>query len=48
MKRRAFVVGLAAVAALPVLARAQQKTPLIGFLSGRSEESDKLYEDLRP
>jgi putative ABC transport system substrate-binding protein len=37
MKRRAFVVGLAAVAVLPVLARAQQKTPLIGFLSGRSE-----------
>src|SRR3954464_4464991 len=35
MRRREFI-GLIGVAACPLMARAQSKMPLIGFLSGRS------------
>ena len=35
IRRRQFITGLAGVAALPVGARAQQPTPLIGYLEGK-------------
>jgi putative tryptophan/tyrosine transport system substrate-binding protein len=34
MKRRAFIAGFAATTALPLVARAQQAKPVIGFLNG--------------
>ena len=39
MKRREFILGSMA-AALPVVARSQQATPVIGYLSARSSEVD--------
>src|ERR1700741_2591378 len=38
MKRRDFIAGLGVAAALPGIARAQQPTPTIGFLSTRSPD----------
>jgi putative ABC transport system substrate-binding protein len=38
MKRRNFLMGMGLAAALPVIARAQQDTPTIGFLSTRSPD----------
>jgi putative tryptophan/tyrosine transport system substrate-binding protein len=41
MRRREFIAGIGSAAAWPIAVRAQQsKVPVIGYLSGRSSESD--------
>jgi len=40
MKRRTFIAGLGSAAAWPPILRAQQATPLIGFISGVSASPD--------
>ncbi|HEY0282597.1 MAG TPA: hypothetical protein VGC27_08240, partial [Rhizomicrobium sp.] len=45
MKRREFIAGLGFAAALPAIARAQQPTPTIGFLSTRSPEEAAIHTD---
>jgi putative ABC transport system substrate-binding protein len=43
MRRRQFIAGLGSAAAWPVVARAQQPTtPVIGYLSSRTADSDAL------
>ncbi len=43
MKRREFMLGLGIAAALPVIARAQQTPPVIGFLSTRSPDEAAVH-----
>jgi len=43
MRRRDFIAGLGIAAALPPMARAQQGTPTIGFLSTRSPEEAAVH-----
>jgi ABC-type uncharacterized transport system substrate-binding protein len=45
MRRRAFIAGLAGAAALPLVARAQQPMPVVGFLS--SQTPDTIADFLR-
>src|SRR5262249_8673417 len=41
LRRREFIAGLGGTAALPLRASAQQRAlPVIGYLSGRTEDSD--------
>jgi putative tryptophan/tyrosine transport system substrate-binding protein len=43
MKRRDFITGLGIAAALPAMARAQQETPTIGFMSTRSPDEAAVH-----
>lgn len=43
MKRREFITGLGIAAALPVVSRAQDMTPSIGFLSTRSPDEAEVH-----
>ncbi len=43
MKRRDFMTGLGIAAALPVISRAQEATPTIGFLSTRSPDEAAVH-----
>src|SRR5579864_5392254 len=43
MRRRDFVKGLGIAIALPAMARAQQETPTIGFLSTRSPDEAEIH-----
>jgi putative ABC transport system substrate-binding protein len=43
MRRRDFIAGLGIAAALPAIARAQQDTPTIGFLSTRSPDEATVH-----
>ena len=42
MRRRVFIAGFGSAAAWPIVAKTQQRPamPVIGYLSGRSAESD--------
>jgi putative ABC transport system substrate-binding protein len=43
MRRRTFIAGLGSAAVWPVLARTQQRTPVIGYLALRTPESDAAF-----
>jgi len=43
MRRRDFITGLGIAAAMPAIARAQQETPTIGFLSTRAPDEAAVH-----
>jgi putative tryptophan/tyrosine transport system substrate-binding protein len=45
MKRRAFIAGLSSAAAWPVVVRAQQQMPLVGFLNSASPDTYRFNAD---
>ena len=47
MRRREFIAGLGSAAALPVVARAQQAVPVIGYFAGGSPGVGQTLDDFR-
>jgi putative tryptophan/tyrosine transport system substrate-binding protein len=43
MRRREFIAGLGGAAVWPLAARAQQRIPVVGFLSGNTEKDSEFF-----